>query len=460
MVDRSGLPFSRIRILKRLARHPLTVKEVAHSATIDAPAATVAVNDLEARGLVVRQTDPSNRRSKLVSLTDAGAAVVATIDTTDDPAPDVLADLEDVDLKTLRPSWTRSPGTERLSSAEVALDLVGRPDAGLPGIPARLTQGPALPQQIPALVERNLDGAKPVVLLGFGDLVMLELGPQILFLADEVADLGQGVAVAGFPSCATAPVCLMGSNAGMSLRSAIVTGASSGIGLAVAAMLHDEGFGVTMVARRAEKLDAAEQLVSSQPGPPVHALAGSVADETFLDSVVQFHTVTFGAVDLLMNNAGIAARLPVGEITAELLDEQYAVNTRAVILLTSKSLALLQAAVALRGTAQVVNTSSNAGKRGEANLSTYSATKAAVLGFTEALHQELSTSGIKATAICPGLVDTPMADDTSDVVSPAEMIAPRDIAEAVRMTTRLSASCTVPEIIMLRPTDWLLPPDA
>ncbi len=243
-------------------------------------------------------------------------------------------------------------------------------------------------------------------------------------------------------------------------RSAIVTGSSSGIGLAVVQMLREEGYGVTMVARRAEKLSAAEELVSAQPGPAVHALSGSVADETFLDEVVEFHRATFGSLDLLMNNAGIAERLPVGDITADLLDEQYAVNTRAVILLTSKSLPLLQAAIAARGTAQVVNTSSNAGKRGEANLSTYSATKAAVLGFTEALHQELSTSGIKATAICPGLVDTPMADDTRDVVSPEEMISPRDIAEAVRMTTRLSRSCTVPEIIMLRPTDWLLPPDA
>jgi DNA-binding MarR family transcriptional regulator len=102
VVDQSGLPFSRIRILKRLARTPLTVKQVAHTATMDAPAATVAVNDLEARGLVVRQIDPSNRRSKLVSLTDAGTAVVAAIDTTDDPAPDALAVLDDADLTTLR----------------------------------------------------------------------------------------------------------------------------------------------------------------------------------------------------------------------------------------------------------------------------------------------------------------------------------------------------------------------
>jgi DNA-binding MarR family transcriptional regulator len=102
VVDQSGLPFSRVRILRRLAREPLTVKAVAHSATIDAPAATVAVNDLEERGLVVREVDPTNRRSKLVSLTEAGQALVARIDATDDPAPDPLAALDDADLTTLR----------------------------------------------------------------------------------------------------------------------------------------------------------------------------------------------------------------------------------------------------------------------------------------------------------------------------------------------------------------------
>ena len=102
VVDQTGLPFSRIRILKRLSRQPMTVKQLAHAATMDAPATTVAVNDLEERGLVVRETDPTNRRSKVVSLTGAGRAMARKIEAVHDPAPDVLAALDDTDLKELR----------------------------------------------------------------------------------------------------------------------------------------------------------------------------------------------------------------------------------------------------------------------------------------------------------------------------------------------------------------------
>ena len=102
VVEQAGLPFSRIRILKRLDRQPMSVKQVAHAATIDAPAATVAVNDLEERGLVVRETDPTNRRCKVVSLTDAGRDMVGKIDAIHDPAPDVLAALDASDLATLQ----------------------------------------------------------------------------------------------------------------------------------------------------------------------------------------------------------------------------------------------------------------------------------------------------------------------------------------------------------------------
>jgi DNA-binding MarR family transcriptional regulator len=107
VVEQTGLPFSRVRILKRLSRRPMTVKQVAHAAAMDAPATTVAVNDLEDRGLVVRETDPTNRRSKVVSLTDAGREIVQQIDTIDDPEPNVLGELDDAELNQLRSILTK-----------------------------------------------------------------------------------------------------------------------------------------------------------------------------------------------------------------------------------------------------------------------------------------------------------------------------------------------------------------
>jgi DNA-binding MarR family transcriptional regulator len=102
VIEQTGLPFSRIRILKRLSATPMTVKQVAHAAAMDAPATTVAVNDLEDRGLVVRRTDPTNRRCKVVSLTEAGRAIVSKIDAVEDPAPDALATLDDAQLTELK----------------------------------------------------------------------------------------------------------------------------------------------------------------------------------------------------------------------------------------------------------------------------------------------------------------------------------------------------------------------
>lgn len=107
VVERSGLPFSRVRIVRRLAAKPMTAKELAAATAMDAPATTVAINDLEERGLVVRQPDPDNRRCKLVSLTDAGAAVMEGISQIDDPAPPVFAMLDADELATLRDLLSR-----------------------------------------------------------------------------------------------------------------------------------------------------------------------------------------------------------------------------------------------------------------------------------------------------------------------------------------------------------------
>jgi DNA-binding MarR family transcriptional regulator len=111
VIDRTGLPFSRVRVLRRLAKRPMTAKQIAEVATMDAPATTVAVNDLEERGLVVREVDPTNRRCKLVTLTDEGRRVVASIDEVDDPAPDPFATLSKAELLALQAILAKlSPG--------------------------------------------------------------------------------------------------------------------------------------------------------------------------------------------------------------------------------------------------------------------------------------------------------------------------------------------------------------
>lgn len=101
VVETTGLRFSRVRVLRRLAKRPMTAKEIAEVATMDAPATSVAVNDLEDRGLVVRQPHPTNRRCKVISLTDEGRRIVAIIEGVDDPAPPSFATLSPAELRTL-----------------------------------------------------------------------------------------------------------------------------------------------------------------------------------------------------------------------------------------------------------------------------------------------------------------------------------------------------------------------
>ena len=116
---------------------------------------------------------------------------------------------------------------------------------------------------------------------------------------------------------------------------------------------------------------------------------------------------------------------------------------------------MLKEAGAEHGKALVVNTASIAGKFGQPWLAAYSATKAAVVGLSQAAHGELSASGVQVTAFCPAFVATPMTDWAEGQVSKDEMIQPEDIAEAVRFLLRTSPACIVPEIQFVRPGDLM-----
>jgi NAD(P)-dependent dehydrogenase (short-subunit alcohol dehydrogenase family) len=237
-------------------------------------------------------------------------------------------------------------------------------------------------------------------------------------------------------------------------RAAIVTGASSGIGLAIARVLAEEGFGVTMSARRAEKLDGAVAGLAAD-GFDVHAVAANVADETEIQKVVAAHRERYGRLDVLVNNAGVGVGSLVGDIETKRIDMQLDINLRSIVIFYRECIAMLREAAGEHKNVLVVNTSSISGKHGEPWLSVYSATKHGVVGWTEAMNKELGADGIKSTALCPAFVDTPMTDFVKGQVSAEEMIRPEDVAESVRFLLRVSPACVVPEIMFVRPGESL-----
>lgn len=240
----------------------------------------------------------------------------------------------------------------------------------------------------------------------------------------------------------------------MAERAAIVTGASSGIGLAIARLLGEEGHALTIASRRPDKLEAAAEGLRAE-GLEVNHVAANMASEEDIKAVVASHRERYGRLDVLVNNAGVGIGAAIEDTATKRLDMQLDVNIRSIVLFYRECTEMLKAAGAEHQRAQVVNTASVAGKSGQGWLSIYAATKFAVVGFTESMNKELNGFGIKSCALCPGFVDTAMTEFVKGSVPAEEMIQPSDIAEAVRMLLRVSPACVIPELIFLRPGDAL-----
>jgi short-subunit dehydrogenase len=240
----------------------------------------------------------------------------------------------------------------------------------------------------------------------------------------------------------------------MADRAAIVTGASRGIGLALAEALGESGHGLTLSARKPERLEeTASQL--QERGFEVEHVAANMADEGAIKEVVARHRERFGRLDVLVNNAGVGIGAPADEHQTKYIDMQLGVNLRAIVIFYRECMEMLRAAGAEHRNALVVNLASIAGKSPSAWLSVYSATKAAVIAYAQAMNKELNGDGIKSVAFCPGFVDTDMTDFVKESVPPEEMLRPSDIAAALRFLLDVSPACVVPEVIFQRPGETI-----
>ncbi len=221
------------------------------------------------------------------------------------------------------------------------------------------------------------------------------------------------------------------------MKSALVTGGSAGIGLALARMLKEDGYALTLAARRPEPLEEAAHELEAE------GIAANLADADECTRVVAAHAERFGGMDVLVNSAGIGIGGSIAEQQTKAFDLQLGVNLRAALVITRESLPLLRAS---RG--HVINLASIAGTIPTPGLAVYGATKAALISFTDSLNREEADHGIRATAICPAFVATKMTDWTG--LPAEEQIQTSDIVELVRAILRLSPKARVPRVVIER----------
>jgi len=195
----------------------------------------------------------------------------------------------------------------------------------------------------------------------------------------------------------------------MTQRAAIVTGAGSGIGRAIALRLAGDGCAVTVNDLRADAAaSVAAEIVAA--GGQALAVAGDVAEEAAVAALAAQAHAAFGACAVLVNNAGIVQQARFVDLTPADFDRMFAVHVRGTFLCTR---AVLPAMLA-RGSGAIVNVASQLGQIGGVELVHYSAAKAAIIGLTKSLAREVSAQGVRVNAVAPGPINTPLVMALSD----------------------------------------------
>ncbi|MFB0842257.1 3-ketoacyl-ACP reductase [Paenibacillus oleatilyticus] len=219
-------------------------------------------------------------------------------------------------------------------------------------------------------------------------------------------------------------------------RTAIITGAGKGIGKAIAVELAKEGVNLGLTARTSSDLESLGTELESTYGVKVYTAAADIAKREAAEQAVGSLIGSLGSLDILINNAGIAQFGTVADMEPELWESIIQTNLMGTYYVTRAALPTMLA----QASGSIINVSSTAGERGFATGSAYCASKHAVMGFTEALMQEVRKSNIRVTALTPSTVNTELATNAGLKIGDEDrMMQPEDVADLVLATLKLPA---------------------
>jgi NADP-dependent 3-hydroxy acid dehydrogenase YdfG len=237
---------------------------------------------------------------------------------------------------------------------------------------------------------------------------------------------------------------------------ALVTGASGGIGAATALSLAAQGARVALVARRKDRLDDLAERIGADGGTAL-AIEADITDRWAATAAVEQTVEAFGGLDTLVNNAGVMLLGPVENAPVEEWDRMIALNLQALLHTTHAALPhLLTAAAGARGTADVINVSSLAGRLPIAGSAVYSLTKHGVGAFSEALRQEVAGRHVRVSLVEPGPVATELfthirpevLEASKDEWADATLLHADDIADAITFVVTRPARVVMSELLI------------
>jgi ketoreductase len=230
------------------------------------------------------------------------------------------------------------------------------------------------------------------------------------------------------------------------VRSALVTGATSGIGLAVARQLGGDGLRVYVCARDGERV-AQRVKELREEGIEADGMAADVRVGAQIRALVAAAADRFDGIDVLVNNAGRSGGGPTVELTDELWDDVLETNLTSVFRVTRET--LRHGGALERGWGRVISIASTAGKQGVVLGAPYTASKHGVVGFTKSLGLELARTGVTVNAVCPGYVETPMAERIREGYAEVWQTTPEEVHDRFRGKIPMGRYTTPAEVAAL-----------